>query len=595
MGKSNLMRGLSAMLLLALAVGLLGNGYLTPANAAALPERFGAGPELVIYAGAPSEKAIYNPPPAAAAESVQTATFNVAFLPSTGAWPAAARTAFQYALTIWGSLINSTVPISITATWANMGNPNILGGARATDSWANFTGTPISNTWYPNALANKLHNSDLDAASSDIEATFNSGFTEWYFGTDGLPGAKLDFVSVVLHEVGHGLGFAGSMVVGSICGAGNGCWGLDSSYPFAYDRFAYNGSGQSLINTAVFPNPSAALAAQLTSGNVYFAGPLAKAANGNANVKLFAPGAWMQGSSYSHLDEVFNGTPNALMTYSLGSNEANHNPGPVGMGVLKDVGWESGPPVVLNKKLYLPLTTTNYSSIAPAAQGIYGHVSLNSSPVTGVALDLRRYSGGSFTTVLTTLTTTGGLYSFLGAPTLSAGEEYYVRYQNTQFTAGRLWFWGTKYLTSYTAGSTVLIGDFDIADIPLGSPADGASVSLPTTFNWTRRTINTTDGYELNIYGQGYNPWWYTGSLGYVNSYVLNSLPAGLSAGTPYYWEVWVYPPDYVLANGGPYGICLDVNTITLSTLGMAPGQALSPQELLQLRLDQAERRFKDY
>ncbi len=593
MSKSNKMRVMSAWLFLALAVGLLGNGYPAQASPEALPEQLGAGTELVIYAGAPAETAIYNPPPAAAAESVQGATFNVAFLPSSGAWPAAARTAFQYALTIWGGLINSTVPISITATWENMGNPNILGGARAADSWANFTGASVTNTWYPNALANKLHNSDLDTATPDIEATFNSGFTEWYFGTDGLPGTKIDFVSVVLHEVGHGLGFAGSMVVGGICGGGNGCWGLGSSYPFAYDRFAYNGSGQSLITA--FSNYSSALAAQLTGGNVYFTGPFAKAANGNANVKLFAPSTWMQGSSYSHLDEIFNGTPNALMTYSLGPNEANHNPGPIGIGVLKDMGWTSGPPVVLNKKLYLPLTSLNYSSITPAVQGIYGHVNLNGSPVTGVILELRSNAAGSFTTIMTTTTKTGGLYNFLGVPALPALKEYYVRFQNTQFTAGRLWFWRTKSITSYTLGSDVLIGDFDIGDISLGTPADGASISIPATFNWTRRTATTTDSYELEIYTPGYTIRWYSNSLGYVNSYVLSSMPAGLSAEPFIYWEVWVYPPDYLPADRGPYGVSLDTHTITFSALGLAPGRALSPQELLQLRLEQAEGRFKDY
>jgi len=104
-----------------------------------------------------------------------------------------------------------------------------------------------------------------------------------------------------------------------------------------YDRFAVNGSGQYLISD--FVNNSPELAAQLTSGNIYFNGPNAMKANGNANVKLYAPGTFSAGSSYSHLDEIFNGTPNALMTYSIGSGESIHNPGSVTLCMFKDMGW----------------------------------------------------------------------------------------------------------------------------------------------------------------------------------------------------------------------------------------------------------------
>jgi hypothetical protein len=149
-------------------------------------------------------------------------------------------------------------------------------------------------------------------------------------------------VTVVLHELGHGLGFGGSMRVGSSCGSGMGCWGLGTGYPFTYDRFAENGSEQSLLNTSLFPNPSAALAAQLTGNNIYFDGPATRAANNNQRAKLYAPGTWQQGSSYSHLDEIYNNTQNALMTYSVGAAESIHSPGPIMLGMFEDMGWTMG-------------------------------------------------------------------------------------------------------------------------------------------------------------------------------------------------------------------------------------------------------------
>jgi len=106
-----------------------------------------------------------------------------------------------------------------------------------------------------------------------------------------------------------------------------------------YDHFTENGSGQKLLNTALFPNPSAVLATQLTSNDVYFNGANANAGNGGARVPLYAPFSWSQGSSYAHLAESYNNTPNALMTYSLPNGESIHSPGPVTLGLLKDIGW----------------------------------------------------------------------------------------------------------------------------------------------------------------------------------------------------------------------------------------------------------------
>ena len=59
---------------------------------------------------------------------------------------------------------------------------------------------------------------------------------------------------------------------------------------------------------------------------------------------LYAPSPWSDGSSYSHLAESYNGTPNALMTFSLANGESIHSPGPVTLGIMKDVGWTMGAP-----------------------------------------------------------------------------------------------------------------------------------------------------------------------------------------------------------------------------------------------------------
>ncbi len=293
----------------------------------------------------------------------QTANFVVRWNPggcqgSLSPWSAEAKNAFQYAVNIWATTLSSSQTIVVDACWKSDMGSNVLGTARSTSYHSGFANAPHTGTWYPVALANALSNSDLNDsdshdwdkdgndADSEILANFSSTFN-WYYGTDGnTPPNKVDFASVVLHELGHGLGFIGSMnyddgTASPECNgtAGVGCWGYGTSYPFIYDRFTQDNSGTGLI---AYTNNSTALGDALTSTNVFFHGPNANAANGGSRVELYAPSNWKPGSSYSHLDESFNGTENALMTYSLGSGSSEHSPGPVMLGMFKDMGWEIG-------------------------------------------------------------------------------------------------------------------------------------------------------------------------------------------------------------------------------------------------------------
>ncbi|MDS4030106.1 MAG: CARDB domain-containing protein [Candidatus Contendobacter sp.] len=250
-------------------------------------------------------------------------------------WPDQPKAAFSYAANLWASQLQSPVPITIDACWASNLPAGVLGHGGPNSVFRNFSGAPVTNTWYSVPAANALHGSDLDPAQSDIYSAYSSTFS-WYFGTDGnTPPGQVDFASVVLHEIAHGLGFLGSMQVSG----GQGSWGLGTGFPIIYDRFTENGSGQKLIDTTLFPNPSAVLTTQLTSNDIYFNGTNANAGNGGARVPLYAPFIWSPGSSYAHLAESYNNTPNALMTYSLPNGESIHSPGPVTLGLLKDVGW----------------------------------------------------------------------------------------------------------------------------------------------------------------------------------------------------------------------------------------------------------------
>jgi hypothetical protein len=123
-----------------------------------------------------------------------------------------------------------------------------------------------------------------------------------------------------------------------------------------------------------YTNSSTELGSLLTSGSLWFNGSNANAANGGTRVKMYAPSPWVVGSSYSHLDyNTFAGTANRMMVWAVGSGSANHNPGPVTTGLLKDLGWALAGEST-GSTIYLPLVLRvsagsppgNFNKSAPA-------------------------------------------------------------------------------------------------------------------------------------------------------------------------------------------------------------------------------------
>jgi PA domain-containing protein len=125
---------------------------------------------------------------------------------------------FQRAAEIWGATLDSRVTILVRARFDPLG-AGILGSAGPTAAFSDFPGqgtgfypgSEFPATWYGSALADKRAGVDLAELEGapnfpDITARFSSDFS-FYLGLDNNHGALNDLLTVVLHELGHGLNF----------------------------------------------------------------------------------------------------------------------------------------------------------------------------------------------------------------------------------------------------------------------------------------------------------------------------------------------------------------------------------------------------
>ena len=246
------------------------------------------------------------------------------------------RDAFNRALDTWAYYLADESTIRVQAQFASMGgSPSaaILAYAGPTWLYANFSGATASDVWYPAALADAMFGADLRPSDPDLMVVFNSdidgevlGSIDWHYDAVPAAGPDVDFQTVAMHEVAHGLGIFGSF-------RSNGSWGY-IGMPTIFDSMLVDASGTRLIDLP-------ASEANVTSP-VYFAGPAAVSAyhdklGGTGNVPIFAPATWRGGSSLSHLDEaIFTGEYGIMSPYY---DQTIRQIDDVTLGLMNDLGW----------------------------------------------------------------------------------------------------------------------------------------------------------------------------------------------------------------------------------------------------------------
>ncbi len=324
------MRAIVGLAILVVAVLSL-QAAPTPARAQGTPE-FEVEAVLRLSVAASSAEAGIKPglAPAQPAVRPKSAEFTVTYIDV----PGPAQTAFDHAAAIWEGLLVSKAETKVEVSWRQLAG-DYLAVVRYRSNLkdgADDRHLPVPGVLYSSALANAFRGARVDSLP-DMVVELDSD-SPWYFGTDGLvPWDKVDLVTVALHEIGQGLGFSSRFELRG------GTPAARAGYLSIFDTFLEDHKGQRLM--ALLGTNNAALATSIAGGTVVFNGASARIAGGGAPPLLYTPMEFEPGSSLAHLHETEYGPPNEnrLLGPFLVRGWPAHDPGPIALAMLSDMGW----------------------------------------------------------------------------------------------------------------------------------------------------------------------------------------------------------------------------------------------------------------
>jgi len=333
---------------------------------------------------------------------------------------------FNFAAGIWGSFLDSSVNTDINSQFNSLTpcstSGGVLGSAGSQTIFRDFTNAGFAGTWYHAALANKATGTDNNAATQEINARFNTDVdngclgagTRFYYGlNNSTPAGRVNLLVVLLHEMGHGLGFS-SFVNGST-GA------LNGGFPDIYTRYMFDRT----TNKYWYQMTNAERqASALNVGNVLWDGSNVKSASAflgagrdsSGRVQLYTPAVFASGSSISHFDTA--ASPNLLMEPSINLGL------PLDLDLTKqqmrDIGWYRD-----TTSDVVPDTIVN---VSPSGNTVLIGSTINITWTnTGgfnknITIELSTDGGSTFPTALATNFANTGSFSFVvpNTPTTTA-------------------------------------------------------------------------------------------------------------------------------------------------------------------------------
>ncbi len=288
--------------------------------------------------------------------------------------------------------MQSPVPISIDACWDNLGTGNsvTLAAAGPRSVIRDLPSLDRKYTWYAGPPAARLAGTSLcralndDCSVAEIQATFNNqvdtpnalGAAGFHYGYTAAVGNNVDFISVGMHEITHGLGFLSLVALDSSFGdvPGSEFDGLDDIFSA---NIAWLQGG--VLRPFHQLTDAERMLAAVSNSNLKWTSTAAAAAPANPLapfpppdnlLQLYAPDPVATGSSVSHLNQstyfgemmrpFSSGAPREL---SLGRN------------ILDGVGWSNAvatpavDPLPLGGFFYDPRHTGHGIEFSPVTAG----------------------------------------------------------------------------------------------------------------------------------------------------------------------------------------------------------------------------------
>jgi len=414
---------------------------------------------------------------------------------------------FQRAADILNTTYDVSVDVSVNAQFNPLAcgpSSGVLGSAGPADYEFIWTGSTYDV--YPDALYNQINGADITTGVVEITAEFNSdvdnsyclGTTDWYYGYGDPTNGDSSLLSVVIHELLHGMGFLSLLQSDGSSSAYffNGSTNVDVFD--SYTKNLMNASNSTMLTNMVAANRATAIT---NTGNLVWTGALVNAESGNysagvnaGRMQMYAPSSYESGSSVSHFDTAV--TPNEIMepVYTQFIETAG-----LAAQLLADIGWT----------LYTPAPNN-----APVLAAI-GAKSLNEDATLSVTLSATDGDGDSLTYSLdsatadlgaslsgTTLTITPTAnYNGSGSITVSVSDgtdtdsEAFSVTVNAVNDAPILGAIGAKSLNE-DATLSITLSATDVDGNSLTYSLDSASANLGASLSGTSLTITPSANYN---------------------------------------------------------------------------------------------------
>jgi hypothetical protein len=230
---------------------------------------------------------------------------------------------------------NIDIPIKLNVVWSSFSDTGILAAAGPKFLYL------YQGIYYPDALINQITGINQSPEYEDIIMYVNNNFRGiWNFNNQfdsesGPLSGQYDALTVILHELCHGIGMVGLT-------SEDGIYTGDGSNIYIYDKYIVNDNLELIINSNSISNPNSLLNLLKNNSNkLYFY------LNGISSIsllpKLYSPSQFLSGSSIYHLDEYkyITGSPNSLMTPFINSGERILTLGSLGLSIMESIGWKT--------------------------------------------------------------------------------------------------------------------------------------------------------------------------------------------------------------------------------------------------------------